>query len=106
MSSCLTKYKEFHRRVGGGSFLYLDIVPIVDADGDFDDLATVNQGAMSIPGFVAVAPVGTGDWYGFPVLDGVCDEHVFFWDHETGEIQEESADFLEFLAKQGLSLDR
>jgi hypothetical protein len=99
-------YKEFLRVVGAGSFLFLDLLPAV-RQGDVDeDLVSVNTGNFKIPDFVAVAPVGTGDWWGFPVVDGRCEDRVLFWDHETGELQAESNGFLEFVAAKGLSTGR
>lgn len=100
------QYKEFLRRIGGGAFLFLDVLPAEAKEAVFEDLVSVNRGPMRILDFIAVAPVGTGDWWGFPVAGGVCDERVFFWDHETGDLQLESRDFLEFLAKHGLSVNR
>jgi hypothetical protein len=55
-------------------------------DGRAEDLLSVNQGTMAPPDFVAVAPVGTGDWWGFASVNGVCDERVNFFDHEDGRI--------------------
>jgi hypothetical protein len=52
--------------------------------------------------FVAVAPVGTGDWWGFRVQDGVCAEAVDFWFHDDDVFEPAGSDFLEFLVQQGL----
>lgn len=98
-------YRAFLPRVGG-QFLFLDVLPAVARDSRSDDLLTENQGPSSIPDFVAIAPVGTGDWWGFPVVDGTCDDRVFFWDHETGDLELVAADVLEFLASYGLTPHR
>jgi hypothetical protein len=63
------KYREFMRHFGGGEFLFVDLL-------------TVNRDESPAAGFVAVAPVGTGDWWGFVYPD--------------------SSDFLEFMASKGL----
>ncbi|GAB7108380.1 hypothetical protein JCM4814A_66940 [Streptomyces phaeofaciens JCM 4814] len=96
------KYKEFMRRHGAGQFLFLDLLPVVSVDEDGDDLLSVNRAEFPSGGFVAVAPVGTGDWWGFSVVDGVCLERVDFVDHEDGHIEFLYADFLEFLDCKGL----
>jgi hypothetical protein len=95
------RYKEFMRRYGGGQFLFVDLLPVISPDGRAEDVLTVNQD-LSVGDFVAVAPVGTGDWWGFASENGVCEERVSFLDHEDGSIQEEASDFLEFVASRGL----
>ncbi|WP_239159338.1 SMI1/KNR4 family protein [Winogradskya humida] len=53
--------------------------------------------------FVAVAAVGTGDHWGFPVEEGRCLEQVWFHFHDAGDDDEiVAADFLEFLAAHAL----
>ncbi|GIM94065.1 hypothetical protein [Paractinoplanes toevensis] len=61
-----------------------------------------NTGAYAVPGFVSVAPVGSGDMWGFVVHDGHCEEAVSMRLHDTGEIVFEAKDFLEFVATRGL----
>jgi hypothetical protein len=98
------KYKAFMTRYGGGAFGFVELLPLVDPDkpDEDDDVWTVN--ARDFPGhdFVAVAVVGTGDYWGFPVTDGRCHEQVWF--HFYGEDDHEpvAADFLEFVAENGL----
>lgn len=100
------KYKEFMRRFGGGQFLFLDILPVKSPDGRVEDLLIVNQELSLERKFVAVAPVGTGDWWGFVSIDGMCDDSVSFLDHEDGSVQLEAPDFLDFVASRGLRIDR
>ncbi|MFD5284335.1 SMI1/KNR4 family protein [Streptomyces rubrogriseus] len=95
-------YREFMKRHGGGMFLFLDLLPISGSDGQEDDLLKVNLREFADVDFVAVAPVGTGDWWGFSVIDGHCVDQVSFWDHEDGRVQFEADDFLGFLARAGL----
>ncbi|MFF2165527.1 SMI1/KNR4 family protein [Streptomyces sp. NPDC058175] len=94
------KYKEFMRQYGGGEFLYLDVLPAV-SDGE-DDLLSINQGELRQSNFIAIAPVGTGDWWGFVVVDGVCSEQVEFLDHEDGQLHFAASDVLDFLVREGL----
>jgi hypothetical protein len=98
------KYKEFMRRYGGGQFLFVDLLPAISPEGR-DDLLNVNQSEFTPKGFLAVAPVGTGDWWGFPTTDGICDDQVFFWDHEDGRMQVSHPDFLVFLTHNGLRVE-
>jgi hypothetical protein len=51
---------------------------------------------------VAVAPVGTGDYWGFPVVDGRCLDEVWFHFHDAGDAELDASDFLEFVARRGL----
>ncbi|WP_370013479.1 SMI1/KNR4 family protein [Nocardiopsis sp. Huas11] len=70
--------------------------------GAEEDLITINQSSFIPEGFLAVAPVGTGDWWGFPVREGVCTDTMVFLDHGDGMTEELGLDFLEFLVREGL----
>ncbi|SOB85317.1 SMI1/KNR4 family protein [Streptomyces sp. 1331.2] len=100
------EYKEFMKRYGGGMFLFLDLLPIASSDDQEDDLLKVNLREFLDADFIAVAPVGTGDWWGFSVIDGRCADQINFWDHEDGRVQFEAASFLDFLAHEGLRAGR
>lgn len=97
------KYKQVMTHYGGGGFAFVDLLPGRPADGsNGGDLVTNNSGHWAIPGFIAVAPVGSGDMWGFVSHDGRCHDAVSFWDHEDGHIAFDSNDFLDFLASKGL----
>lgn len=97
------KYKVFMTRYGGGQFGFVDLIPIVaDPEEHEDDLCTVNDREFRERDFVAVAPVGTGDYWGFPVTDGRCRDEVWFRFHDAGEPELVAGDFLEFVANHGL----
>jgi hypothetical protein len=49
-----------------------------------------------------VAPVGSGDMWGFVSRNGRCDNAVSFWHHEDDHIAFDSDDFLELLVSKGL----
>ncbi|MEW1586885.1 SMI1/KNR4 family protein [Micromonospora vinacea] len=98
------QYKDFMRRYGGGQFLFMDILPVASPDGRAEDLLAVNRFSMADSGFVAVAPVGTGDWWGFVSNDGICEDRVCFRDHEDGHVENAASDFFEFVAHQGLRI--
>ncbi|MEV4703875.1 SMI1/KNR4 family protein [Actinoplanes sp. NPDC049316] len=96
-------YKEFLVRIGGGLFLFLDLLPAVAAEEFEEDLISVNTGPLRIHDFVAVAPVGTGDWWGFRVADhNRASGEVYLWTHDDNEFLEEAVDFLEFVSARGL----
>ncbi|MDI6105896.1 hypothetical protein QLQ12_45730 [Actinoplanes sp. NEAU-A12] len=60
------------------------------------------RGEVADRGFLAIAPVGTGDHWGFPVIDGCCSEQVWFHFHDAGDDELVAQDFLEFVASRGL----
>ncbi|MEV4759934.1 SMI1/KNR4 family protein [Micromonospora sp. NPDC049559] len=97
------RYKAFMVRYGGGQFGFVDLltVPGRGADG-VDDIVSVSRGEFPDGSFLAVAPVGTGDYWGFPVTDGRCHDEVWFRFHDAGEPTKEAADFLEFVARRGV----
>jgi antitoxin YobK len=98
-----TNYKTFTRNYGGGMFGFVDLLAIVaEPDGREDDLVTVNDRQFPDRDFVAVAPVGTGDYWCFPVTEGRCRDEVWFCFHDGDEPEMVAADFLEFVASRGL----
>jgi antitoxin YobK len=97
------KYKTFMIRYGGGAFGFVDLFPVVaEPEEHDDDLWAVNSREFPDRSFVAVAPVGTGDCWGFPVTDGRCHDEIWFHFHDAGDAQLVAADFLEFVADHGL----
>lgn len=96
------KYKAFMMRYGGGAFGFVDLFPLLPAS-EWDDLRTLNDQEFPDRSFVAVAPVGTGDHWGFPVTDGHCHEQVWFRCHDAGEDELVAHDFLDFVASCGLN---
>ncbi|MFG1888059.1 SMI1/KNR4 family protein [Micromonospora sp. NPDC049051] len=92
-------YRRFMKAYGGGSIFRLELLAVGSADAR-DDLVNVNlSGAFE--NFVAVAPVGTGDWWGFASSNGECEIAVSLRDHEDGSIHFDASDFLSFVAKRG-----
>jgi hypothetical protein len=102
------KYKAFMMRFGGGMFGYVELLPIVAMPGTYDDLSTINDSEFPDRSFLAVAPVGTGDYWGFPVIAGRCLDAVWYRYHDIDEDELVAADFLDFIAEHGLksSADR
>ncbi|MBL6280293.1 hypothetical protein JMF97_29445 [Micromonospora fiedleri] len=91
-------------RYGGGMVGCVELFPIVSAGSGDDDVESVNDREFPDRTFIAIAPVGTGDHWGFPVDDGHCRAEVWFHFHDGGDPEFEAADVLEFIACRGLRL--
>ncbi|MEV4280924.1 SMI1/KNR4 family protein [Actinoplanes xinjiangensis] len=96
------KYKAFMMRYGGGVFGFVELFPVTPVAPGTDDLRTLNDREFADRGFLAIAPVGTGDYWGFSVVDGRCSEQVWFHFHDAGDDELVAQDFLEFVASRGL----
>jgi antitoxin YobK len=97
------QYKEFMTRYGGGGFGNVELLPVTGEWPDVhESVARTNSEWFSDGSFVAVAPVGTGDYWGFPVVDGRCPDEVWFHFHDDPNDELVASDFLEFVARQGL----
>lgn len=97
------KYKAFMVHYGGGMFGFVELLPVVAGPPEDGDLRIVNDREFPDRGFVAVAPVGTGDYWGFPVTDGRCHDEIWFHFHDAGDHELVARDFLEFVANRGLT---
>lgn len=97
------QYKAFMMRHGGGQFGFLDLLPIPTTASAqrVDDLVSISQAELPDGSFVAVAFVGTGDYWCFPVLDGGCGDEVWFHYHDAEAPTLEAPDFLDFVARRG-----
>jgi hypothetical protein len=98
------QYKTFMIRYGGGGFGFVELLlPVLGQPSDGrEGVASVNREWFADRSFVAVAPVGTGDYWGFPVVDGRCLDEVWFHFHDGGDDELVASDFLEFVASRGL----
>jgi hypothetical protein len=73
------RHKAFLERYGGGMFNVIDIFAA-------DELVAVNDAEFPDRDLIAVAPVGTGDHWGFPVHHGHCHDEV--WLHHDDGVRE------------------
>ena len=97
------RYKTFMIRYGGGQFGFVDLLPLTGQPPDgAENVVSVSHESFPDGSFIAVAPVGTGDYWGFPVVDGRCLDEVWFHFHDAGDDKREASDFLEFVARRGL----
>jgi hypothetical protein len=97
------QYRRFLLRYGAGRFLFVELLPADEGRRWVETLLGANEAGS---GFVAVAPVGTGDYWGFVVHDGVCEDAVSFRYQEDGAVEPAARDFLEFAALEGLRVGR
>ena len=80
-----------------------ELLPVgARGSGDGDDIVSVCRRTLPDGSFVAVAPVGTGDFWGFPVRAGRCRDEVWLHFRGGGDPAPEDADFLDFLARVGV----
>jgi hypothetical protein len=98
-----SQYKTFMMRYGGGQFGSIDLLPVSAASGG-EDVVSVSQREDPTGSFVAVAPVGTGDHWSFPVINGRCNDQVWFRFHDAGDPELVANDFLTFVANHGLTV--
>ncbi|MFF7116907.1 SMI1/KNR4 family protein [Streptomyces albogriseolus] len=100
------QYKEFMCRYGGGSFASLDLIPIAASIEFSVNLTSLNsrEERFALP-FIAVAPVGTGDWWGFEVREGICCKEVSFYSFEDEMARIKYPNFLEFITREGLLVE-
>ncbi|MGV9806463.1 SMI1/KNR4 family protein [Micromonospora chersina] len=98
------QYKAFMMRYGGGQFGFLDLfaIPSIGILQEVEDVVSVSRAEFPDGSFVAVAPVGTGDYWCFPVIDRRCGDEVWFHYHDVDEPTLEAPGFLEFVARLGI----
>lgn len=98
------QYKSFMMRYGGGQFGFLDLLPVRAGRSrkDVDDIVSVSQHEFPDRSFVAVAPVGTGDYWCFAVVEGRCPDQVWFHFHDAGDPEPAADDFLDFVVRHGI----
>jgi hypothetical protein len=70
------QYKAFMMRYGGGMFGFVELFPITGGSPTLPDIGSVNGEEFSDRSFIAVAPSGTVDFWGFPVAGGRCGDEV------------------------------
>ncbi len=96
-------YVFFLQRFGGDIFGYVEIFSVKSNSKSY--VLWDQPPVTGERNFVAFSADGWGNYYGFRVVDGVCDSKVSFWNHELdGDIREtEYSDIFEFIVDTGLS---
>lgn len=96
-------YKQFIFEYGGGYFAFSNVFSLEDRS-DWN-LVAINYKYDAIRhGHLLISENSLGDFYGFKVVDGVCEPRIYFYDHEV-EAWQESAhrNIFDYLVKFALS---
>ncbi len=101
-----TSFTEFLIRYGAGDFVFSQVYsPDRQSGWSLWDQSQYmpNKKGLLLP----FSDNGAGDYYCFPVVDGVCEDRVVWADHEQNYSATESEypDFREFVAKVCLRID-
>lgn len=96
-------YKKFVSEYGGGYFAFSSVFSL-QAGSDWN-LIDLNQKYDDIrSGYVLVSENGSGDFYGFKVVNGICEPKIHFYDHEVATWQESMhSNLFEYLEESALS---
>lgn len=98
-----TDYKNFIFEYGGGYFAFSNVFSLEDSS-DWH-LVDINYKYDAIRnGHVLISENGSGDFYGFKVVDGICEPKIYFYDHEVETWQESPySNLFDYLEKFALS---
>ena len=97
------EYSEFVRNYGGGYFAFTKVYS-ADASSEWN-IVENNKKAEFNEKFIAVSDNGAGDYYGFEVIEGICNSVVSVYDHDQNMVAETKyQDFYEFLCEIGLRM--
>ncbi len=99
------EYKEFVKEYGGGYFAFTNVFSgdkesewYISTQNDAIDLLNSHE-------FLAVSDNETGDYYGFKVINGICESKISLYDHEDNQLKStEYKNLYDFLIKVGLNL--
>lgn len=96
-------YKNFIFEYGGGYFAFSNVYSL-ESGSDWN-LVDVNYKYNDIRNrYVLISENGAGDFYGFKVVDGVCEPQIHFYDHEVEAWQESPySNLFDYLEKSALS---
>lgn len=80
-------YKRFILEYGGGYFAFSNVYSLeVGSDWNIVDINYKYAGICDK--YVLISENGAGDFYGFKVVEGVCEPKIYFYDHERETWQE------------------
>lgn len=95
------EYKEFLELYGGGYFGFV-VIFSCDHNSKFYIKSNVLKDWVSEKLFLPVVDLETGDFFGFEIMDGKCQNTISLYSHEEDMIYELEMDFYEILLKYGL----
>ncbi|CAG1023198.1 hypothetical protein MTYM_02264 [Methylococcales bacterium] len=96
-------YRDFLLKFGGGYF-GLSKVFSVQPDSDWN-VIDINLGAKALQeGYIAISDNETGDYFGYKIIEGICEPWIYFYDHEEDKWKKtEFCNIFEYLKKYGLT---
>jgi hypothetical protein len=96
-------YKDFVFEYGGGYFSFSNVYSLeVESDWNLVDVNYKYDAMRS--GYVLISENGVGDFYGFRIVDDVCEPKIYFYDHEVDNWQESPhGNLFDYLVKTALS---
>ncbi|WP_226535910.1 SMI1/KNR4 family protein [Fictibacillus halophilus] len=81
------EYKLFIKMFGGGFFAFTNIFSVKDSEWNI--VQKNNEiDLMKSHAFLAISDNEVGDFYGFEIINGVCNSKIKIFNHETGDIEE------------------
>lgn len=97
------EYRNFVLEYGGGYFAFSNVYSL-NPGSDWNVLDVNHEYQEIRDDHILISENGSGDFYGFRVIDGVCRSEIYFYDHETGSWQETTyGNIFEYLEKFALS---
>ena len=96
-------YINFIFEYGGGYFSFSNVFSLEErSDWNLVDLNYKYDAIRN--GYVLISENGSGDFYGFKVVNGVCDSKIYFYDHEVETWQDSThSNLFDYLEKFALS---
>ena len=96
-------YKNFVKQYGGGYFGFI-IVYSCDCNGMFYIKDKILKEWVLKKKFLPVVDFETGDFLGFEITDGICQDKIVLYSHEEDEVRELEIDFYDALLKYGFNI--
>jgi len=95
-------YRVFVSEFGGGDFAFVEIYSATP-DSEVSIVVMNQRPWLDTSSFIAFADTGTGDYYGWKVVDGSAVDDPVILDHTTGELRDcDLVDFVDFVLREGL----
>lgn len=97
-------YIDFLKEYGTGYFVFTTVYSI-NQNSEWSLSDTIYRNYLS-KNFFPFSDNGCGDYYGFSVNNGVCEDIVYFYDHETNCVEETKyKNIFEYLIEVGLKVN-
>ncbi len=97
------EFKMFVKKYGGGYFAFTNIYSVNEQSDWFIVDQNYQIGLIKPHHFLAVSDNGMGDFYGFKILNGICESNISLYDHEINKVKNTSYnDLYDYLLEVGL----